>query len=375
MTPTPTVAWVTNIPSPYRLPLWHELARAVDLRVFCMALTEPNRDWDVDLRPLQVPVTILDVPAIRPTPELNLYLPAPGLRQAFADDPQALLVDGWESPAYLQVMTMARRRGVATVLFYRSTLASHRFGSGPVAAVRAHVFRSADAVLTSGSAATAAVLSMGVPAERILSSVNVVDVASYAAAQHLRDPSPGPGHAFLYVGQLVARKNVSALVDAFARIAAPADRLTIVGTGPQERQLRAQADATATGDRITFCGHLDGEDLLRQYAAANTAVLPSTEEVWGLVVNEALAAGLHTVVSRACGVAADIVGMPGVYVADPDPDSLATALERSRATWTGPIAHPPITAWTPERLARDTAEAISLAIARRVDQAAGRRRR
>ncbi len=359
------VAWVTNIASPYRLPLWAAVARSVELRVFCMARREPNRNWQIDLSQLPVPVTVLDAPAVRPSAELSLYLPTPRLRAVFEADPQVVLLDGWESPAYLAILAGARRRGIATVLFYRSTLASHRFRGGPVAAVRSRVFRSVDAVLTAGTAATAAVTAMGVAPERIVTSVNVVDVARYATARSRRDPAPRAGHAYLYVGQLIRRKNVTALIQAFSTIAAPADTLTIVGTGPLETELRTAAATSPAANRITFRGHLEGQQLLDAYAAADTLVLPSTEEVWGLVVNEALAAGLHTVVSRACGVAPDITGMPGVHLTDPDPASLATALTTSRTTWTGPIPDPPITTWTPQRLATDTTKAITLAQATR----------
>ncbi len=357
------LAWVTNIPSPYRVPVWQALQLDVDARVFCMARTEPNRRWNIDLQATGVHVEVLDVPVLRPSLEVSLYLPSPKLRRVFRYEPDVVLVGGWESPAYLQVLAQARRRRLPTVLFYSSTSNSHRFRSGPVAAVRSRVFRSADAVVTSGGAATTAVLGMGVPAERVVTSVNVVDVTTYATARHMRDCAPRPGHTFLYVGQLIPRKNVDSLITAFGRIAGPHDTLTIAGDGPLEFQLRSLAAASPAAGRINFPGHLDGERLLRAYADADTLVLPSTEEVWGLVVNEALAAGLHTVVSRACGVAPDIAAMPGVHLTDPDPDSIATALTTSRATWTGPIPDPPITTWTPERLATDTTTAITLALA------------
>ena len=69
---------------------------------------------------------------------------------------------------------------------------------------------------------------------------------------------------------------------------------------------------------MAFLGSLEGLPLAHSYAAAHVLVLPSTNEIWGLVVNEALASGLQVVVSEACGISAELHEVEGGSVVAPD---------------------------------------------------------
>jgi glycosyltransferase involved in cell wall biosynthesis len=102
---------------------------------------------------------------------------------------------------------------------------------------------------------------------------------------------------------------------------------------------------------VNFTGHLEGRELVAAYAAATTLVLPSAKEVWGLVVNEALSAGLHAVVSDACGIVPSIDGLPGVFRTPPQQAGLRLAMTASRRAWRGPLADHPVTRHTPGALA------------------------
>lgn len=230
--------------------------------------------------------------------------------------------------------------------------------------LRRWFFRRVDAVLTAGHASTEAVLAMGVPAERIVTGFNSVDVRTFhegAVAVRAAKPRAGSGHAFLYVGQLIERKNVSAALAAFARVAAVEDTFDVVGTGPLAEELQERAGRLGVADRVRLVGHREGDGLIAAYANADTLVLPSTEEVWGLVVNEALAAGLHVVVSDCAGVVPSVRHMPGVFVAAPTVQGLAEAMEASRAEWQGPIEQPLMLEHTPERAAEAVLQAVEVA--------------
>ena len=81
-------------------------------------------------------------------------------------------------------------------------------------------------------------------------------------------------------------------------------------------------------------------------------MLVSDNEVWGLVVNEALAAGLHVVISDQCGVSHSVKRMKGVYIWYEDEESLDEVLRRSAREWNGPIQNPEILEFTNERFAQ-----------------------
>ena len=355
---------VSNIPAPYRIPVYAALrSEGVDLEVRHLADSEPARGWSNATDPTLRRLKTWGVPY----GEGRLYLLRPQRRCSTTWKRTTLVISGWESPAAWQLLALARLHRTAVVGFYESTGATHRFSSGPVAALRSGFFRRVDAVLTAGPASTAAVLAMGVSADRIVTGFNSVDVQAFADGAALaRDSAPASsGHRFLYVGQLIERKNVSAALQAFAQIATAEDTFTIVGTGPLRLDLQKHAVQLGISDRLHFLGHREDNGLHEAYGHADTLVLPSNQEVWGLVVNEALAAGLHTVVSSEAGVVPSIRHMTGVHTALPTADGLAHAMSTSRSTWTGPVPQPEMLQHTPDKAAEHILDAVALARRRR----------
>jgi glycosyltransferase involved in cell wall biosynthesis len=205
---------------------------------------------------------------------------------------------------------------------------------------------------------------MGVPSERIVEAYyNVVDVqywhdAVNAARARMTARS---GHHAIFVGQLIVRKNIRNALCAWAEVRNPADTFTIVGEGPLRSGLEAVVRALGLVHVVRFAGHRNLQQLAEEYARSQTLVLPSKSEVWGLTVSEALAAGLHAVVSMRAGIAPAIAAMPGVFLSGTDVVSLAEAFRASRDSWRGPISTPEMLARTPESAALAVTEAIELA--------------
>ena len=223
--------------------------------------------------------------------------------------------------------------------------------------------RGVDAVMTPGPAASAAVASHGVDPDRIVESVNVVDVAGFHAATS-RSPSRaaddlGRGHHFLVAAQLIDRKNIAEIIMAFGDIRQDGDSLTVAGRGPLEPALRDLATELGLDRSVQFVGHQSEAGLQQLYAVSHSLVLASHEEVWGLVANEALASGMHVVVTSNCGVAASLRGMTGVFICAPGREPLAQAMADSRAHWAGWIDVPEILEHDGDRFARDLDHALT----------------
>lgn len=100
----------------------------------------------------------------------------------------------------------------------------------------------------------------------------------------------------LYVGRLSSEKRLEDLRPLLQTL--PNTRLAFVGDGPA----RAQLESYFAGTRTTFMGFMQGEELSQAYASADIFVFPSALETFGLVVVEAMAAGLPVVASRVGGV-------------------------------------------------------------------------
>jgi len=105
----------------------------------------------------------------------------------------------------------------------------------------------------------------------------------------------------LCVGRLVPHKRVDWLVAAVRRLAAdfPDIQLVIVGKGSEENRLRQMAEESGLSGRVEFKGVVGAAELEREMAAAGMLVFPSMQEGFGVVVIEAMAAGLPVIAADA----------------------------------------------------------------------------
>jgi glycosyltransferase involved in cell wall biosynthesis len=110
---------------------------------------------------------------------------------------------------------------------------------------------------------------------------------------------------FICVGRLVPKKNPFVLLEAFALYVASqgtaARHLVMVGSGPLEDELRAHAQRLGIADKMDMVGFLQAPAVAAAMTGSLALLLVSTEEQWGLVINEAVALGLPVIVSEAVG--------------------------------------------------------------------------
>jgi glycosyltransferase involved in cell wall biosynthesis len=101
--------------------------------------------------------------------------------------------------------------------------------------------------------------------------------------------------------------------------------LLVVGNGRAKTSLEQKSKRLK---EVVFTGHVGYETMAAYYGLADIFVLPSREEVWGLVVNEAMASGLPVVCSRNAGCCRDLVkdGVNGFSYETEDVRMLATKI-------------------------------------------------
>lgn len=362
----PCVLWFTNQPAPYRLPSWRRLAEAVDLTVAFTGMQQRNRpQWVV---PINEPYdVVLLTPRIgardSDAPFLSSASPFRILRLLARRRPDAVVIQAWGDLPSLLASLSARALRMSRVGFYGTSRSTRRNGRLLATARRIHL-RSLEAMITYGTEATALAVADGVSPHRIVTGFNTVDVERLeAAVDSIRsrgDVATEP-HAFLFVGQLVDRKAPELALRAMATSELRSATLEFVGDGPLRSQLERQASALKVTGRVHFLGSRPPEELPEIYARAHTVVVPSRQEVWGLVANEALAAGLNVVVSRSAGCAADLESLPSVHLCDPDEDDVQRAMIASMRSFTGWTTDPTISANGAGRLAADAISAIEIA--------------
>ena len=151
------------------------------------------------------------------------------------------------------------------------------------------------------------------------------DTVSVERIRSLAPPSE-PGwteRPFLIVARFVPKKNLSLALRAFdayrATTTGPVRRLRLCGSGPLAGELRALAETLAITDLVDFVGFVDQGRVAVELSRALCLLLPSWEEQWGLVVNEALAFSLPLLVSENVGARDMLVGtLDNGFVLEPD---------------------------------------------------------
>jgi glycosyltransferase involved in cell wall biosynthesis/predicted metal-dependent phosphoesterase TrpH len=146
-------------------------------------------------------------------------------------------------------------------------------------------------VLSPSPAADRSLIGLGADPARIGRWERGVDISSFDPGKADRDAYPGE-LKILYAGRLTREKGVDLLAESFIRAHTvdPRLHLLLAGGGPEEEELR-----TKLGERATFLGWLDGDELARAYASADIFLFCSRTDTYGQVVVEAGASGLPVV--------------------------------------------------------------------------------
>lgn len=145
-------------------------------------------------------------------------------------------------------------------------------------------------------------------AHRTMPDLNLVTIPN-GVDTTLFAPAPvEPRRAFtiVCVARLIERKGQQYLLEAFARLRAGCGqplRLTFVGTGDAEPQLRQSADRLHVADAVTFTGFVSRERMPSVYREADVFVLPSQQEGMSIALLEAMASGLPVIVTDTGGTA------------------------------------------------------------------------
>lgn len=325
------IALLTEVPAPFRFPLFAELGTraGLTLRVLFLSVRDPRRPYPGDLSGARFNQAVL------PGHELSkagrwiivnrrVVVSLARLR------PQVVIVGGWNQPAFWQALLWTKVARSALVIWVESTARDARSGGTLLERAKRTMINHATAFIVPGTASRHYLESLGVESRRIFTAPNAVDRTLFRyRVDELRNnltdlrAELGIGRAtILSVCRLDPEKGVDTLLRAVDGLAAD---LVIAGAGADAARLAAAAPAG-----VRFLGAVSPEELVRWYAAADVFVLASRSEQWGMVVNEAAEAALPIVTTDAVGSAADLVrdGVSGFIVPVDDVPAMRSALER-----------------------------------------------
>lgn len=338
------IGFLVSHPIQYYTPIFRALAQRCDLTVFFAHRQSSAQqasagfgvafEWDTDLLSGYESRFLVNV-SRAPSTDRFAGCDTPGIAEEIARGGfDAFVVPGWALRSYWQAVRACRRQGVPVLVRGDSHLGGPR--SLPVRIAKALAFsqllRRFDGFLYVGQKNREYLQHYGVPTERLFFSPHCIDNDVFAAASADARRKMGRGQfdsvrRLLFVGKLMPLKRPADLLHAAARLRDRPVEVVFAGAGELEAELRSIAAEMSV--RADFLGFVNQSELPAVYASADLLVLPSDQETWGLVVNEAMACGLPAIVSEAVGCAPDLIetGRTGAIFPVGDVAALAAAVD------------------------------------------------
>jgi len=331
------VVLLINFIPPYRLALFEDLATRVgELLVWVSTPMEANRDWQPEWGRLHVEVQraiTMEQSKRHPhgfTERQIVHVPydtIPRLRRTRPD-----LVFSAElglRTAQAAAWCAASSTPLAVFAGFSEWSEKGRDRDRARRALRRALLARADVIFVPGRSGTRYVQAMHARPDRIVIAPFYSTIAELPA---LSAPSGDGELRLLYVGQLIERKGIVPFAEALGRWGRRhTDRrvaLRLVGDGPQAADL---ARLPLPGNvRVELAGSLPYARMVEAYAKADVFVFPTLADVWGLVVNEAMTAGLPVLGSAYSQAVEELVedGVSGWRFEPDRPGTLDTALDR-----------------------------------------------
>jgi len=194
------------------------------------------------------------------------------------------------------------------------------------------LLRGVDAGFVAGTPQAEYLQSLGMSGTRLTFGNDVVDNQLYSSIP----PRTSPEARKIVIGtaaRLIPEKNLLAAIQAFDAVRRKHPEIMlewrIAGQGPLEAELKQRV--SELNAPVVFQGFVGYTDMPGFYAQLDLYWQPSVSESWGLVVNEAMAAGLPTLVSDRCGCARDLVTTSTGWVHQVSQSGMVDSLEKALA--------------------------------------------
>ena len=301
--------FITNYPAPYRVEFFNQLGNRVDLTVVFMSTPEQqthrSRDWfNTDYSGFK-PVFLQKQMKIGPKIIYKDIIDV--IKNGF----DHIIFGGYSTPTFMYAINYLIDKKIPFIMEADGGLVQQ--DSFAKKAIKKHFLGAADMWLSSGKATTDYFLAYGARKNRIVeypfSSMNAKDMeeASSSDGRSKADIREELGitekNVVITVGQFIPRKGIDVLVRSSGSF--PADTgVYIIGAEPDEGYIKL---ADEHGKNVHYIGFKPKDKIKEYYRCADVFVMPTREDVWGLVVCEALSFGLPVISSDRCGAGLSLI--------------------------------------------------------------------
>lgn len=333
-----TVLLVTNIPTPYRIPLFNALAETFgrsgfNLKVAFGASGYSRRNWAIDMDECRFDYEILPSTPFHIGKSESASFTYGGLWSVIRREKPAVTIITGYSLGTVKLWLRSILFGEPYVI-WSGAIADAAMPTPRLRMMqRRMLVRAAVAFIAYGSRAKHYLETLGAPPARISIGINTVDTQFYRqrALADGAERRRKKDFDLICLGDLSSRKRVGLALQAVALVSDVRRdfRLRLVGDGPERVALEKMANDLGISDIVCFEGYKQKDEVAEILAAAHCLLFPSRFDVWGLVLVEAMAAGIPCIASFRAGATEDLIQdeVTGFAVDFEDPRKVANRIE------------------------------------------------
>ena len=330
---------ITNIPNPYRVPLFNVLKEQMmneqfHLKVVFASAGYNRRYFKLSSNDFNFDHVILNGASISSSKDSEkTYFLYKGLWKLLRSErPNKIIVSGFSS-ATMMVFLWRILTGTKYIIWSGSIEKENRNSTILRTLQRKFLCSLASAFVVYGSKAKEYLQKYGAKENKIAVAINTVDTDFFhTETARLRNENKKIDSpiTFTYLGYLVPRKNVMLLLETIKIVSKSRTnfQLDIIGEGSSKADLEKYVQENELSSIIKFHGFKQKEELPAFFAKSNALLFQTDFDIWGLVLNEAMAAGIPCLSSINAGATFDLIqnGVNGYAVDFNDKNAIATKI-------------------------------------------------
>jgi len=325
--------------APYIHPIFEELSRKVDLIVYYCLVNSNVHRWDLWPRRYYYRYKVLPRIPIK-TSIGTLSLNPSVLNEIIKNRPDIVVIGNWVDLTMWLTFAIAKLLKIPIIYWTEGIREPQSILGMITRPFRMLLIKRSNAIIVPGKLSKNYVISLGADAEKVFIARNAIDNKLFielsdkyrSCKEELKSQLGLKGKVVvLYVGQLIKRKGVEHLIKAYGKLKQEYDNLALIilGSGPLEYYLKNLSSSLKLKDIKFVPSGMKLKELIKFYCLADIFVLPTLEDVWGFVINEAMACGLPVIASQASQAAIEMIrpGENGYIVKPRDSNQIYKALK------------------------------------------------
>lgn len=334
------VALIHNIIAPYRIPFFVGLTKHphIDLFVYYCSETEKMREWNIP-KSEEYNYEILSGKTLNFL-NLVIHINPSVINRLIKGNYDVVIINGTPSFTTYFAYFTCRLLKIPIVWWTEGIESSQSILGKIISPFVKHILKNVNSVVVPGTLARDFQIKLGVDFDKIFIAPNIVDNDRYfiecskykPRKRELKSDLNLQGYKIiLFVGRLVEEKGLFYLIEAYGKLKKNNHDicLIIIGSGILKSKLSQFCIQENIKD-VIFTGWLSDEKIM-YYSVADLFVLPTLRDVWGLVINEAMACELPVISTNVAGASIDMIkpGKNGYIIDAANVDQLVWAIHHT----------------------------------------------